>query len=120
MRRGEVWIANLNPNKGSETGKVRPVVILQEIRLIEAGLPTVIVIPLTTQLRKGLEPLRVPIAARDRLEQDCHVMTEQIRALDRARIGVGPLTKLSAQEMADLERSLRVTLALGGDDLPGR
>ena len=119
MRRGEVWTANLNPNKGRETGKIRPVVIFQEDRLIEAGLPTVIVIPLTTQLRRGLEPLRVAVKARDRLEQDCHVMTEQIRAVDRARIGDGPLTKLSSQEMANLERSLMATLGLSADGKKG-
>jgi mRNA interferase MazF len=26
MQRGEIWIANLNPNKGSEIGKARPIV----------------------------------------------------------------------------------------------
>jgi mRNA interferase MazF len=112
MQRGEVWIANLNPNKGSETGKIRPVVVFQENRLTAAGLPTVIVIPLTTQLRKGLEPLRVAIRARDRLGSDCHVMTEQIRALDRSRIGEGPLTKLSSDEMLALERSLMGVLGM--------
>ena len=112
MQRGEVWIANLNPNKGSETGKIRPVVVFQENRLTAAGLPTVIVIPLTTQLRRGLEPLRVPIRARDRLGKDCHVMTEQIRALDRSRIGEGPLTRLSSDEMATLERSLMGVLGI--------
>lgn len=30
MRRGEIWTANLNPNKGGEIGKVRPVMILQD------------------------------------------------------------------------------------------
>ena len=112
MQRGEVWVANLNPNKGSETGKIRPVVVFQENRLTAAGLPTVIVIPLTTQLRKGLEPLRVAIRARDRLGKDCHVMTEQIRALDRSRIGEGPLTKLSSDEMLALERSLMGVLGM--------
>jgi len=112
MQRGEVWVANLNPNKGSETGKIRPVVVFQENRLIAAGLPTVIVIPLTTQLRKGLEPLRVAIPSRGRLGKDCHVMTEQIRALDRSRIGEGPLTKLTSDEMLALERSLMGVLGM--------
>jgi mRNA interferase MazF len=107
MRRGEVWVANLNPNKGVEAGKIRPVVILQENRLTDAGLPTVVTLPLTTQLRKGLEPLRVRVTARDRLGKDCYVVTEQIRAIDRARLGEGPLTKLTAEEMKKLERIVR-------------
>ena len=28
MRRGEVWVARLNPNQGAEVGKVRPVVVI--------------------------------------------------------------------------------------------
>lgn len=116
MRRGEIWVANLNPNKGSETGKVRPVVVFQENRLIEAGLPTVIVIPLTTQLRKGLEPLRIAVRARDRLEQDCYIVTEQIRAIDRARIGDGPLTKLTADELTRLERSVQAVTGIHDGD----
>jgi mRNA interferase MazF len=107
MRRGEVWVANLNPNRGGETGKIRPVVIFQENRLTEAGLPTVITLPLTTQLRKGLEPLRIRLAARDRLEKDCYIVVEQIRAIDRDRMGEGPLTKLTADEMKALERGVR-------------
>jgi mRNA interferase MazF len=112
MQRGEVWVANLNPNKGGEIGKIQPVVILQENRLTAAGLPTVVVLPLTTQLRDGLEPLRVAIRARDRLAQDCHVMVEQIRAIDRMRIGDGPLTKLSSEEILELERGLRGVLGM--------
>jgi mRNA interferase MazF len=112
MQRGEVWVANLNPNKSGEIGKIRPVVIFQENRLIAAALPTVIVVPLTSQLRKGLEPLRVAVRARDRLVQDCHVMVEQIRAIDRTRIGDGPLTKLSAEEMTELEQSARGVLGM--------
>lgn len=112
MQRGEVWVANLNPNKGTEIGKIRPVVILQENRLIAAGLGTIIVVPLTSQLRQGLEPLRVALRARDRLTHDCHVMVEQIRAIDRMRIGDGPLTKLTVEEMSYLEKSLRGVLGM--------
>jgi mRNA interferase MazF len=112
MQRGEVWVANLNPNKGGEIGKIRPVVIFQENRLIAADLPTVIVIPLTSRLRKGLEPLRVAVRARERLVQNCHVMVEQIRAIDRTRIGDGPLTKLSAAEIVELEKSVRGVLGM--------
>jgi mRNA interferase MazF len=112
MQRGEVWVANLTPTKGGEIGKIRPVVILQENRLIAAGLPTVIVAPLTTQLRKGLEPLRVTVRSRDRLVQDCHVMVEQLRAIDRTRIADGPLTRLSADEMMQLEKAARGVLGM--------
>lgn len=112
MRRGEVWVANLNPNKGGETGKIRPVVIFQEDRLSDAGLPTVVVVPLTTQLRKGLEALRIAVPARERLLQDCYAMAEQVRAIDRTRIGEGPLTRLDVAQLAAVERAVRGVMGM--------
>ncbi|MEO8631181.1 MAG: type II toxin-antitoxin system PemK/MazF family toxin [Betaproteobacteria bacterium] len=112
MRRGEIWVANLNPINGNEAGKIRPVVIVQEDRLTADCLPTVVVIPLITQLRKGLEPLRIAVRARERLAKDCHVMTEQMRTLDRSRLRDGPLTRLTGDEMAALQHSLLAILGM--------
>ena len=112
MKRGEVWVGNLNPNRGAEVGKIRPVLIVQEDYLTEAGLPTVVVLPLTTQIRPSLQHLRILIRARDCLQQDCQVMVDQPRTLDRTRFGEGPLTILTSQEMAQVERALQVLLRL--------
>ena len=105
MRRGEVWVARLNPNQGAEVGKLRPVVVIQADALTEAGLATVLVVPLTSQRRHGAEALRVPIPARDRLLRECSAMA-------RNCIGEGPLTRLSAEEMDALEQALRAALGL--------
>ncbi len=112
MRRGEVWVANLNPNRGGETGKSRPVVIFQEERITSAGLCTVIVLPLTTQFRPDFAPMRVKISARDRLLKDSFVMVEHVTALDRMRFGDGFLTMLTAQEMTDVEKRVKMVLGL--------
>ena len=112
MRRGEIWVGNLNPNRGNEVGKLRPVLILQADFLLEQGEPSVIVLPLTTQVRKSKEPLHVTIAARDRLLQDCQVMPEQPRTLDRTRLADGPLTRLTPQEMNAVEASFRAVTGL--------
>jgi mRNA interferase MazF len=112
MRRGEVWLGNLNPNRGAEVGKVRPVLIVQADFLLAQGDPTVIVLPLTTQIRQEREPLHVTIPARDRLAEICQVMPEQPRTLDRRRLIDGPLTRLSPRELDAVERSLAAVLGL--------
>ncbi len=112
MRRGEVWIGNLNPNRGAETGKIRPVLVVQADFLTRQGSATVVVLPLTTQVRASKEPLHVTIPARDRLRETCQVMPEQPRTLDRARLADGPLTVLSAEEMAKVEKSLLAVLGM--------
>ena len=112
IRRGEVWVARLNPNQGAEVGKVRPVVVIQADLLTQAGIPTMVVVPLTTQMRRGAELLRVLIPARDRLLHDCYAMAEQPRALDQARLGEGLLTCLLPEELVKLERALQAVLGL--------
>jgi mRNA interferase MazF len=115
MRRGEIWIGNLNPNRGAEVGKIRPVLIIRADFLIAQGEPTIIVLPLTTQVHRAKEPLHITIRARDRLLQTCQVVPEQPRTLDRKRLVDGPLTRLRADEMIAVERSLAAVLGLDSD-----
>jgi mRNA interferase MazF len=112
MRRGEVWLGNLNPNRGAEVGKIRPVLIVQADFLIAQGDPTIIVLPLTTTVRRSKEPLHVTIPARERLEETCQVMPEAPRTLDRRRLIEGPLTRLTDMEMQAVERSLKAVLGM--------
>ena len=50
-RRGDIYMANLNPFKGSEQGGTRPVLVLQN-NTGNLFCPTLIVAPLTTQVNK--------------------------------------------------------------------
>jgi len=110
MKRGEIWVANLNPNRGGEIGKARPVLIIQNDRITAAGMRTVIAVPLTTQFRPDFAQMRVAIHARDRLLKDCYVMVEHVTALDRARFGEGPLAILTDAEMLDVEKRIGTIL----------
>ena len=112
LSRGQVWVANLNPNRGGEIGKVRPVVVVQGDWLSLAQSRTVVVLPLTTDVRREAEPLRVTIPARDRLRADSQVVVEQPRTLERSRIGEGPITELSPDEMKRVEESLLAVLGV--------
>ena len=112
MRRGEIWVGNLNPSRGREIGKVRPVLVIQSDELTQANTPMVVVLPLTTQFYPGFRRWRISLPARDRLLQPCQVVTDQPRALDRSRFGEGPLTTLTADEMATVEKSLRAVMGM--------
>ena len=69
-RRGEIWLADLNPRRGTEPGKTRPVVIVQAQVLLDAEHPSTLVVPLTTQLVDAAEPLRICIRASGSLKKD--------------------------------------------------
>ncbi|HKN01697.1 MAG TPA: type II toxin-antitoxin system PemK/MazF family toxin [Candidatus Binataceae bacterium] len=106
-KRGEVWLATLNPRRGAEPGKTRPVLIVQAQALMAAGHPTTVIIPLTTNLVEEAEPLRVRIPAADRLRQASDLLIDQIRSIDNGRLIQGPLTTLDDSLMA------RVAAAIG-------
>jgi mRNA interferase MazF len=59
-----------------------------------------------------MQLLRVTIPARDRLRETCQIIVDQPRTLDRSRIGEGPLTFLTGEEMQRVERGLRVATGL--------
>jgi mRNA interferase MazF len=106
LNNGEIWLANLNPGRGTEPGKLRPVVVVQGQPLLDAGHPTTLILPLTANLVEDAEPLRVRVAARDGLEQDSDLLVDQLRAIDNRRLAAGPMTRLSDEEMRHVLRAI--------------
>ncbi len=99
FKHGAIWLANLNPQKGREPGKKRPVLILQDQALLDAGHPSMIIIPLTTNLIDDAEPLRIRVKAREKLTRDSDLLIDQIRAIDNRRIASGPIANLESDLM---------------------
>lgn len=112
MKRGEIWLGRLNPARGAEIGKTRPVLIVQDNALTASGSRTVIVLPLTTQVSPEREPGHVTLAARSSLHSPSQIMTDSPRTLDRERLLQGPLARISPDEMAAVERGLLAALGM--------
>jgi mRNA interferase MazF len=80
MKRGEVWLVQLDPVKGSEVGKRRPAVVLQN-DLANLSSPTVTVLPLTTNADRVF-PFQVLLEAGEGgLQRPTKVLCEQIRTV---------------------------------------
>ena len=109
IKRGEIYLVNLNPRRGNEVGKLRPALILQTDALNEILHPTVIILPLTTNLIDQ-NILRFRIKKRDKLEKDSDVLCDQVRAIDIERIKSKPLTTLSDEELLQLEQRVKIVL----------
>jgi len=111
MRRGEVYLADLNPVKGSEQAGTRPVLIFEDDRLIPATL-TIIVIPFTTNLRMQQLPTCVLVPAGEGgLRQDSVAICHQIRALDKEGL-IEFWGKLPGVRMTQIEQGLLRTLGI--------
>ena len=114
-KRGEIWLADLNPRRGTEPGKTRPVLIVQAQALLDAGHPLTLVVPLTTQLVDAAEPLRIRIRASGALEKDSDALIDQVRAIDNRRLVQGPLSRLPPPQLQALGHALLEVLELTGD-----
>jgi mRNA interferase MazF len=106
VRRGVLYLADLNPRAGIEAGKVRPVLVIQTDLLNDAGHPSTWVLPCTTRLT-GENLLRVVLPrgiAGNRAE--CEVMIDQSRAIDNRRL-VRALKPLPRAILAEVVGKLR-------------
>jgi mRNA interferase MazF len=101
IKQFEIWLANLNPAKGTEPAKVRPVVIVQTDLLNESH-PSVIICPLTTNVLPESELLRVHLD-KGQLEVLSDILVDQIRAIDKKRLisKLGELTRIQADRLGE-------------------
>jgi len=87
IKQFEIWIADLNPQIGTEPGKTRPVVVVQTNLLNKIPHPSTIVCPITTNINKDSDILRIHLKKGiANLNQDCDIMIDQIRAIDNKRL----------------------------------
>ncbi len=87
IKQFEIWIADLNPQIGTEPGKTRPVLVVQTNLLNKIPHPSTIVCPITTNVKKDSEILRVHLKkGMAKLRQDSDIMIDQIRAIDNKRL----------------------------------
>lgn len=107
IKQYDIWLANLNPGKGTESGKIRPVVIIQTDLLNESHLSTLIC-PITTNVIKEIELLRVHLNA-GQLDKLSDVLVDQIRAIDNKRL-IKKLGQLTKDQKIRLKANLRIVL----------
>ena len=108
MNQYEIWIADLNPQISTEAGKTRPVLIVQTNLLNKIPHPSTIVCPITTNVQKESDILRVHLKkGMANLNENCDIMIDQIRAIDNKR-----LIKKVGDLPADLIDRIKENLAI--------
>lgn len=110
MMRGEIWWADFGLPFGSEPGFRRPVLVVQNDAFNESRISTVVVVPLTTNLRLQEAPGNVFLdKAESRLSKDSVVLVSQISVIDRNRLF--QLTgKIQKQTLNDVEDGIKLVL----------
>ena len=101
IKQFDVWTADLNPQIGTEPGKIRPVLVIQT-DLLNAVHPSTIICPITTNVVKESDILRVHMKKGvSNIQKPSDLMIDQIRAIDNKRF---------VQKIGELPNDIRKTV----------
>lgn len=110
IERGDIFLAELDPTRGSEIQKTRPVIVVTN-NIANSQSVLIAAIPLTSQ---GLDRVRVsevlvaPVPGLDKKSKAC---IHQIRTLDRSRL-MKKLGRVTGSTLTKINDALKIHLAL--------
>ena len=111
VKRGEIWLADLNPTRGSEQAGTRPVLIFQN-NLINRYTKTILAIALTTNLRRASLPSCLQISKGEGgLASDSVELCHQLRVLDKTRL-TRKLGTVSPTTISAIESCVKFTTGM--------
>jgi mRNA interferase MazF len=109
--RGEIWLADLDPVRGSEQAGSRPVLVFQS-DVINAHTNTYMAIPFTTNLRRAALPSCVRLSRGEGgLASDSVALCHQMRVLDKSRL-YRKLGSVHSRTLAEVENRVLFTLGI--------
>ena len=112
IKRGEIFLANLEPIKGSKQGGVRPVLVIQN-DISNKYSPVVIIAAITSKISEKEYPTDVFISKPDsKLDKDSAILLNQIRTIDKLRL-IKRISSLNNSLMSKVDMALKISLALG-------
>lgn len=110
IRRGDIFTADLNPVRGSEQGKVRPVVIIQN-DIGNQYSPIVIVAAITSGERAKFD-INIEVKSPEGgLSKNSIILLNQIRSVDKSRLGKY-WGRLSPSTMKKVDEAIKISLGL--------
>ena len=111
IKRGDIYLANLNPVEGSEQGGIRPVLVIQN-DIGNKYSPTVIAAAITSQKDKTKLPTHIQVNASGcGLSKDSIVLLEQVRTIDKQRLKER-MGSLDCNSMNMVDKALSVSFGL--------
>ena len=112
MTHGEIWWAEFGIPHGSEIGYNRPVLIVQDDSFNESKIKTIVVVPLTTNLRLLEAPGNVLLNKKEtKLKNDSIVIVAQLYAIDRSRLKE-KISKVSREILERVEIGMKFVLGI--------
>lgn len=109
MKQGEIWMANLDPTKGSEQAGFRPILVFSG-DLFNTHTPLIIGLPLSTKIKNYKGNLILEPDSENGLKEKSEVFTFHIRSISKERF-VKKIGRIDAQKIKELRKSLQEILS---------
>jgi len=110
MKRGEIWLVNLDPIKGREQAGIRPALVISVEPFNNSGLELIVVCPVTSK-NKGFST-HVPLKPEESgLSRESYIKTEDIRSVSIQRL-IKPIGQIPFNKLGEVEIRLRRILGL--------
>lgn len=108
--RGDIFSVDFEPVRGSEQGKVRPALVIQN-DIGNLYSPTIIVAAITTGNQSRFDVNVLIKAPEGGLVNDSIILLNQIRTIDRTRLG-RHWGRVSQSTMAQVDEAIKISLGL--------
>ena len=111
IKRGDIFLATLDPAIGKEIAKTRPVVVVSnDINNQHSG--TITILPITSKNLVKIYPFEVFISpGKTNLPKDSKIKADQIRTLDRRRL-VKFIGKLEPEDLEAVDKAIQIHLSI--------
>ncbi|OIO40442.1 PemK family transcriptional regulator [Candidatus Pacearchaeota archaeon CG1_02_31_27] len=111
IKRGDIFLANLEPVKGSEQGGIRPVLIIQN-DISNKYSPVTIIAAITSKIFEREFPTNVFLTKKESgLDKDSTILLNQIRTIDKSRL-IKKIKTLDLFLMEKVELAIKISLGL--------
>lgn len=112
IKSGDIFYAKLDPAIGSEQKGVRPVIIVQN-NIGNRYSPTVVIIPITSNILKDSLPTHV-LLQNTKLHKKSMALVEQIRTLDKKRLLRKKVATVDKEDMDKIKSAIKLNLNIRG------
>jgi len=111
LKRGDIWLVNLDPTIGHEIKKSRPSAVIQN-DLGNKYSPITVIAPITSQNIEKIYPIEVLLTKRNSgLEKDSKILLNQIRAVDKRRL-IRKIGRIDKEIMIKVDDAIKISLGL--------
>ncbi len=113
-RRGEIWLVDFTPARGSEQAGRRPALVIQnDLGNQSERYPNTIVVAMSTSGKPIPFHIRLEPADSNRLSQATYIKCEQILTISKSRLlGRKPIGRLTTEQLEKVEIAIKLSMAL--------